>query len=393
MPEIQIVNEREAESNHFVLREHAIIIKDICRQMQCFVTIRKSGEHTIRRLRQHYAAKPHDIYDKSLKPGSLSGLTLGDDVERVITDHCLGLVGHWEGPKDAKRPTGVRTMLAWNLVEGGGGLEWQRTDAGRNDENFVSFADIDRAGGLPTFDTYTGDYDVHDILLKRAGTTFYRALSTPKKVKKPNEFRFDNKSETKAKSFIRDGFSIGVENLINIRINRQRLNWRSRMGQDDFAHLIQHGPQHGFASFVFNREKNNWVHKLVDFDHPIIAFYPSGHIKILHTINAIKAMYRAANCTISPWWEEQRKRVAALAAYERTVGRTEDDVHKLLKRSVTGDGFRKGFYPIWKELRDQYLSVEEKLAVMPESRVSTVRQTLVKQAKILHDLLSHNFSG
>ena len=410
----------EAETNHFMLSEHVLDFQYVCRELGCYISVRLAGEHTLNRLREGYAAKGHDIDDKSIKPSSLE--------KAKITNHTpfepyFGFVGHWGENRDDLR--GVRTVTKWRAVEVTkiqkkrvvipfSGMkskevtqvwdqyEWEQVSREERFDNYVKFADLEKVG-KPPVDAYTGDYDLHDVIMKGAGVNkYFRGTSTPEHEDIHNML-FTNLSNEgialKAKKLALAGHTIGIGALLNRRIKRMRnagFGNETRKVCDWFGQVVQHGPQHGFPAFALTREKDKWVHSLVDFDPPILVFDPKGEMMILRSVDTIrKHLYERAGCVISPWWEQNHQ---IKQAYEYCLSRLDlksvpiAEKYNWLKKlrdcskgmtSIGSSETKIKHYGIWQQLRESYIELQGQVGglLKKDTKLETILELLEKLLK------------
>jgi hypothetical protein len=370
------VTPEQAEEKGFVIADHAKKIQAVCNRYNCYVSIRETGKNSLTRLHEGYPAKGHHILDKSLKDKSLTLVRSALEANGtwdLIQEKCLGFVGYWESNvAGVKIPIGVRTVGRW-IVSSAGNAWTYVPDQALSYDYYVPFADIARVGSVPP-DAYTGDYDMHEILVPSGTGRHMRALSTPAAFKEADALFNFTKDETWLRTnLVHIGASIGIAGVINRKINRKRKNPTnpSELIADSFAQVIQHGPQHGFPAFTLTQETTDaaWVHSLINFDPPVLAFSPvkdedgekpeGQSMRILWSVEAIiKHLYTAAGCTPSPWWMQSQQLANALTEYkgDKKVG-----LYPRLESLRNGDGLARRPSQLFEKLLEEYRKLEAKI--------------------------------
>ncbi|HYH97052.1 hypothetical protein [Hyalangium sp.] len=310
-----------------MLQQHAEKIQELCAKHRFYISIRDTGALSLQRLREGYAAKGHHILDKSLKEKSLDAketvLPSGFSRDQIL-GMCGGFVGYWQSLEQKKQPLGVRTVGKWQLKRSAGGARWSHIPGPERYDHYVTFQDIKTAGHVPP-DAYTGDYDMHEILVSAGSGRFIRAVSTPDDVSEERMlFQYHLVGESKLRMMLQQGFSIGAAALINNSIRRSR-NSAAGLVEDKFAQVIQHGAQHNYPAFMLTQErdhKSNWVPSLIRPDPPVIVFYPDRSIRILKKNEEIFTyLYGHAHCHVSRWWTSEQERIQDKLTRIKVAGR------------------------------------------------------------------------
>ncbi|WP_421216642.1 hypothetical protein [Aeromonas jandaei] len=165
------LNEKKMQKGHdevkrkvgtsFVHSLHMPIFERVSREDNVAISVRESGEYTLKALEAGAAAKGHNILDKTIKRSSLSNVYPTSSVVEdmlVGAEGCgfLGRVGRWSH-------SGLSGIYARNNISDDD-LSYD-VNISRPIEHELVTEWIRRNVITP----YTGDYDLHDLILFKSG--------------------------------------------------------------------------------------------------------------------------------------------------------------------------------------------------------------------------------
>ena len=191
--------------HEWIYKDHISSFCKVANETDSIITVRKTGKFSIQRIKEGFASKGHDILEKSIKPKSLSSLAKTSQIklknlsqfypekwlenktlsgQSLITyleeENFNGYIGWWLELEDgSKTPVGIYTVSSGckklfknekeQVVHGG---------------CRVTFKD---AINHKITDAYTGDYDLHDMIL--TGENINLGFKVPSVLSKKNNKR------------------------------------------------------------------------------------------------------------------------------------------------------------------------------------------------------------
>lgn len=262
---------KERVGKYFVHPLHMPAFEKVSIDHNIAISVRESGEYTINALGQGAAAKGHNILEKTIKRSSLNQIYKSEtEVDEVLKEieKCglLGRVGRWSF-------SGLSGVYAYNKVSD--------TDQPYN-INYnapIEHELVDEWIKRGIITTYTGDYDIHDLIVFENSTGFIPEAES-----------------TKEKE-IQEKINAQVAQLDPVRpLERQAMN------------VIRHGPQVNFVPYMWKYEQDKVIQDngyLANVARPgpfPIAMVYKGEWQIFEEKEALFDFYKATNTQLPEHW-------------------------------------------------------------------------------------------
>jgi insecticidal toxin complex protein TccC len=209
---------RQRVMREFVTEAHMAPIESAARENNAILSFRESGTYTIDALNNGAAAKGHNILEKTIKDKSVNAV-YGEDSAQMLENAknagLIGLVGHWGGAAGT-----VSGIWVHNLEKARD--EVFTLDLSRQ-EDLTRFRDNIKAKRIVP---YTGDYDMHDIVLKNSGVA----------------------------PAVGSEDEIGIRHAINKNIAAID---PSRPAEATHMNAVRHGAQNNFVPYMWQEERQH----------------------------------------------------------------------------------------------------------------------------------------
>ncbi|PDO86784.1 hypothetical protein BK796_10035 [Kosakonia pseudosacchari] len=150
---------RRQVAMEFITPQHMAAIEVVSELHEAIISFREAGVYTIDALNSGAAAKGHNILEKTIKTRSLEAAygEKADEIRDIATEAGLiGLVGNWKGKGNTISGIWVHNVKA--------GVDEPFRLSLTSSEDLHAFNLARSKGDIVP---YTGDYDMHDIILKR----------------------------------------------------------------------------------------------------------------------------------------------------------------------------------------------------------------------------------
>lgn len=245
----------------FISPKHIDALEEGIRSTNTIIGFRAAGAATLARMGAGAAPKPHTILDKSLKAGEFGAVDEGsNDAASKMIEALEGLVPYREGGqiKGLHLSTkganffGTPEMKNFNqnVIEiQKNGRKYLACDPTSTGDPFVQWL-LSNLESDPQFEYakyfVTGDYDLHDMILKTA-------QGAPVPSDSPDEGRI-------------------LTRLSDSVMGRPRRAVQFHFAPDEFS-PIQHGPQYNYIAHMMDKEKGApIVKKVADLDLKVALF-------------------------------------------------------------------------------------------------------------------------
>ncbi|MGK7916086.1 MAG: hypothetical protein AB4038_11185 [Prochloraceae cyanobacterium] len=323
---------KAAIGGNFVARPHLELIQKVCEAKKMIVSIRETGNHSIRRIEAGYACKPHQVLEKSVKQSSLDAKvdsTLRNAlIPQIRRLDLYGFIGHW-GKDTSNRDTllGIRTITTHEhqlrLLDANGNptqraarQNYANEKELHRNKTWVSLNYI-QTRGIPE-DALTGDYDTHDLLynyngrgIKKGQRIFGDSLDESRIIDEINSTIFDGIAKYRLyyRNDLTDGMLRGFITARKDRAEAYDADTIQAKTRDNPFSVIQHGPQQAWATHVLGKGKEYLTPSLIAYDVPLAvfgdlsAFGQQGPI-IIEREDELENLYRSIGGKI---WPEQVK--------------------------------------------------------------------------------------
>jgi insecticidal toxin complex protein TccC len=274
---------RAQVAKSFILDLHMPAIEKVSREKNMAVSFREAGSSTIEALKKGAAAKGHNILEKTIKLSSVESVyrSQSSDIMLKAEENKLkGLVGAWKERKNTvgstKRTLGIEGVYVHNNQSG-------------DDEKFSVDLGTPHAQELlhalnkfKIVTPYTGDYDMHDIILF---------------------------SESGDQGRIPEADSSEEKDVIN-SINKEVAFVDSKRPFENTAmNVIRHGPQVNFVQHMWESEREKVVSDngylgIVANPGPFpVAVVNRGDWEILESKQELVDFYKRMNTPLPSHWE------------------------------------------------------------------------------------------
>ncbi|MDI6539540.1 RHS repeat protein [Pantoea ananatis] len=208
----------ERVSREFVAPAHMPAFQKVSRQYGVILSVRETGVNSIAQLKNKSAAKGHNILEKTIKQRSVESV-YGEQTEETMAAATgaglIGLVGHWGG--ENRQISGI----------------WVHNVANNEDEIFPltlsdkqGLADFKKQVDNNKIVPYTGDYDLHEIVMK----------------------------DTRRKPGADSDLESHILRSLNMEIFKLDKN---RPVERTYMNAVRHGPQSNFVEHMWDHERAN----------------------------------------------------------------------------------------------------------------------------------------
>ncbi|AOI68875.1 RHS repeat-associated core domain-containing protein [Burkholderia ubonensis] len=265
---------RKEVKRKFVLESHMQAMERASTELNAAFSFREAGEYTIDALSRGFAAKGHNILEKTIKPSSVSanyGAESAGVMDIVNQIGLAGVVGKWEGGRIAgvyahDWSSGMDTTIPLSLEQ---------------PHTLEKYNELVQDRKMTP---YTGDYDMHDII-------FLDSSRSPTGVVPVA----DSKLET------------SVKNKINKTV---AMYDSSRPYECEPLNVIRHGPQVSFASHMLvheyeDVEKNKGFLTVVAEPGPFpVAFVNKKEWTVVEGRQELFSYYKNLGTPIPSYWKD-----------------------------------------------------------------------------------------
>ncbi|MDC9604132.1 Insecticial toxin [Xenorhabdus griffiniae] len=263
-------------ANQFIWQGHIKAIERASRRGQFAVSFRAAGEPTLKALSQGAAAKGHDILEKTIKPGSIKnayGEEKAPQIIKQVRDAGIeGYVGHWD--KESRELLGIYMSSGHGLSDDQVNGKIYPIDLNNLDASLSALKAKENWAALP----FTGDYDMHDMILF-AG--------------RPHSVPSESPDEKRIIKFINEEIA---KSDTNRPFNKLEHN------------VIRHGPQVNYPAFALDKEKEETKNRgglfkaVAEPGEFPVAIVSKGKWSIAKNINELEQFYNSIGAKMkTPW--------------------------------------------------------------------------------------------
>ena len=292
--------EEQEVSKSFVVDRHIQAIGMAAKKMNFAVSIRDSGESTLRCLKLGAAAKGHDILEKTIKPSSLNTAYSknNNDVFNMIKEAKIdGYVGHWAadghligiymGP-EAEDET-KNSSLASALLKTESGKSYYPVDMENLEESLVTLKSSENWGSIP----FTGDYDLHDMI---------------------------SYSGVRAQA----GQNSAEEKRILLAINASIVPVDPQMRPVDSEHknVVRHGPQNNFVAHMLSAEGERSFPGAVAMPSFPLAMCDRGDWSIINDIAQLRQFHSNRGLRLKVTWDKPEEHFESVGGGQVSLRRS-----------------------------------------------------------------------
>lgn len=294
--------EIEEIKRSYITPEHFQRVEDYSRRTHLAVSFREAGEHTIARISENQAKKPHTILEKSIKESSTRALYPDMKPDKAMAEFSKkygkdtfeklkGFIGEWEYDA-AGNPTALKGIY---VTDAGAEILKSAKDvtvaasekSPKHKVLRLSFPVDARITSLKSDDGkgvfYTGDYDLHEMV----------HFSGVRTATKAHHILADSPEE---KAHLR---------LLNSVIQTGKLptDPPERKQKYDTHSLIQHGPQEAFIAHMKREEHGKPIVESVARMTPGVAMCDRGTWYLFRTNGELREWYESVGLPIKSSWK------------------------------------------------------------------------------------------